>query len=116
MIKILVTIMMLTIPCSADVSVSIHMFNNQEDLTTSVSFDSGISCIEELLDTDNINMQETGSVTGSGSSELEYLNPFVNYSESLDSHNRDTKWMNRVDDFQINSVISSKSSLKPEHS
>lgn len=116
MIKILVTIMMLIIPCSADVSVSIHMFNNQEDLTTSVSFDSGISYIEELLESDNINMMEMGSVTGSGSSELEYLNPFVKYSESFDSHNRDTMWMNKVDDCQIKSVISSKSSLKPEYS
>jgi len=63
-------------PCLADVSVSIHTFNNQEDLTTSISFDSGISCIGELLDSDNINMMEAGSVTGSGSSKLDYLNPF----------------------------------------
>ena len=67
MIKIPITIMLLIMPCLADVSVSIHTFNNQEDLTTSVSFDSGISCIGELLEPDNINMMVMGSVTGSGS-------------------------------------------------
>jgi uncharacterized protein YxeA len=104
MIKILITIMILIMPCLADVSVSIHTFNNQEDLTTSVSFDSGISCIGELLEPDNINMMVMGSVTGSCSSKLDYLNPFVKYSESFDSHNRDTKWMNEINNYQIHSV------------
>jgi hypothetical protein len=108
MIKIPITIMLLIMPCLADVSVSIHTFNNQEDLTTSVSFDSGISCIGELLEPDNINMMVMGSVTGSCSSKLDYLNPFVKYSESFDSHNRDTKWMNEINSHQIHSVISSK--------
>jgi hypothetical protein len=109
MIKVLITIMMMLImPCLADVSVSIHTFNNQKDLATSVSFDNGIFCIGELLDTDNIDMMEIGSVTGSCSFKLDYLNPYVKYSESFNSHNRDTKWMNEINNYQIHSAISSK--------
>jgi hypothetical protein len=108
MIKILLATMMLIMPCLADVSISIHTSNDQEDLTTSVSVDGGIASIGELLEPDNINMMEMGSVTGSGSAKLEYLNPFVKYSESFDSHNRDTKWMNEINNYQVHSVISSK--------
>lgn len=109
MIKILIAaILMLIMPCFADVSASIHMFSGQNDLTTSVSLDSGIFHIGMLLVPGSIEMEGMGSVTGNCSSELDYLDPFVKYSESFNSNNRDTKWMYETNNNLIKSMISSK--------
>jgi hypothetical protein len=87
------------------VSFSGHFWNGYDTLTTSTELDQGNCNIDILMIPQgvmcgafhDITMHESGHSIGNSSESMSFTNPYIQYSESFVSHDRDTAWQNSVD-------------------